>query len=323
MRDLMMNAFDLVTAYMNREEVAQALENGDWTLLADFVDWSWWELDLRRQVLPVVSQTIQREGTSALDEVMQGTQALAANQIRSGASPPYVPPEDPGVPAAPSPRSGGFYATARFDMTNPFAIAQAERFAGDLVRQVTRTTRMAIRDTIVDAFRNGVTVDVTARRLRETIGLTRAQARAVANFRDRLERRGDLDESQVDRATRRYYRKTLRRRAQTIARTEIMRASNHGRMEAWHSAADMGLIDLDASTKEWVTAPERSRYGPPCQVCLPMDGVKVVGADSLFSLPDGRQVSGPPAHPNCRCVPVLWPPEPPEDWDPEYPHAQV
>ncbi len=172
------------------------------------------------------------------------------------------------------------------------------------------------------AFREGVTVDVTARRLRETIGLTRAQSRAVANFRAGLEGRG-LDESQVDRATRRYYRKTLKRRAETIARTEIMAASNHGRMEAYRSAGDAGMLDLGASTKEWITAPERSRYGPPCKHCLPLDGVRVQGVETEFSLPNGERLLNPPAHPNCRCTVVVWPPEPPEDWDPEYPHAQV
>lgn len=319
----MISAMDALVAALGSEDAITALiESGDWSALLEIVDWPRWEQDTLQAVLPHVKEAIEGEGNQTAGEVAHNLHAERAQAVRSGAAPPAIPPEEPGIPAAPSPRSGGFYATARFNMTNPFAIAHAERFGADMVREVGRNTRTAIRDQVVASFREGVTADVLARRLRNTVGLTSRMAGWVENYRERLER-GGMDEDRVDVLTRRYYRKVRNRRAQTIARTEIMRASNLGRQLAWQSAGDAGLLDPNASTKEWITAPERSKYGPPCASCLPMDGVKVQGVDGLFHLPGGKQVSMPPAHPNCRCTAVVWPPEPPEDWDPEYPFAEV
>lgn len=319
----LVSAFDDIGDTLGVIEAVQTMiETGDWMSLLEVLDWAAWEMGLQQAVLPTIREAIRAEGFQTMGELRNGLQGQRAAAVRSGAAPPLVPPETPPVPGAPSPRSGGFYSTARFDMTNPWAISQAEQFAANLVREVSRNTRNAIREVIVESFREGVTADVVARRLRNTIGLTARQAGWVETYRQRL-LDGGMDPDRVEVLTRRYWRKTRNRRAQTIARTEIMRASNHGRMQAWMSAADTGLLDLNTSTKEWITAPERSQYGPPCPSCLPMDGVKVRGVETLFNLPSGRQMSMPPAHPNCRCTVVVWPPEPPEDWDPEYPYAEV
>lgn len=323
MAEGLIGGFDDLMDMLGASETIEALiESGDWMSLLEIIDWAIWENQLSQAVLPSIKDAIAREGAQTLGELRHGLQGARAQAVRSGTAPPLIPPEEPPIPAAPSPRSGGFYSTARFDMTNPFAVAQAEQFAADLVREVSRNTRKAIREMVTEAFREGVTADVLARRLRNTVGLTSKQARAVENYRQRL-LDGGVDPDRADVLTRRYWRRTRNRRAETIARTEIMRASNHGRLQAWMSAADSGLLDPNQSRKEWITAPERSSYGPPCPSCLPMDGVSVMGMETLFNLPTGRQMSMPPAHPNCRCTVVVWPPDPPEDWDPEYPYAEV
>lgn len=300
--EAMVSSLDALSDMLGTPEVIEGLvEGGDWWAILELLDWPLWERTTMERVLPEIRSAIEGEGRQAFGEVRHGLQAQRAQAVRSGAAPPFVPPEEPGTPAAPSPRSGGFYATGRFNMTNPHALAFAERHAAELVREVGRNTRNAIRDAVVESFREGVTADVLARRLRSTVGLTARQAGWVENYRERL-LRGGMDEDRVDVLTRRYYRKVRNRRAQTIARTEIMRASNLGRQLAWQSAADGGLLDANESVKEWITAPERSKYGPPCPSCLPMDGVKVQGLDGLFHLPGGKQISMPPAHPNAVLV---------------------
>lgn len=292
----------------------QALyDEGDWIELIDLLDWLSFETHLTEAITPTIKAVIQGEGWATHNDTMR---MLNAFPERSPA---------PGSLRAPAGMAGSLYATGRFDMTNPFAIRQAEGFAADLVREISRSTQRSIRDAVVTSFREGVTVDVLAKRLRDSLGLTSLQARAVHNYRDRLER-GGMDLERVDVLTRRYWRRTLNRRAQTIARTEIMRASNFGRQQAWLSAADAGLLDANMSVKEWVTAPEGPSFDPSkptvCPLCGPMDGVKVMGLETPFKV-GRREVQMPPSHPNCRCTAIVWPPEPPEDFDPDFSFASV
>jgi hypothetical protein len=326
-------AFDGLTSLLDLPGVQEALEQHDLATVLDILDlveWIEFEQSLIAAATPRIRNVIAYEGQRAYDEVRSLAQFPGQAQAGTsgrGTSPPALPPTDFGdpFPRAPGPRSG-FYATTRFDMTNPYAIRSAEQFAADLVREVTRSTRLAIRDAVTESFTHGFTADTLARRLRNTVGLTSRQARAVESYRERL-LNGGMDEDRVDVLTRRYWRKTRNRRAETIARTEIMRASNHGRMQGWLSAADHGMLDMNASVKEWVTAPLGPSFDPSkpevCVACGPLDGTKVMGVETEFQLPGGRKVQMPPAHPNCRCTAIIHPPEPPENWDPEYPFAEA
>ena len=77
-------------------------------------------------------------------------------------------------------------------------------------------------------------------------------------------------------------------RLNTIARTEIMRAANYGRWEAWKkSRVVVG--------KEWVTAFDDRT----CPECASMDGDQ-----APLEKPFRNGVLMPPAHPNCRCTAV-------------------
>ncbi len=84
-------------------------------------------------------------------------------------------------------------------------------------------------------------------------------------------------------------------RAELIARTEVMRASNEGQLEAWDQATDAGLLTGNEQ-KEWIVTPDDRL----CPICEPMDGV-TVPLDDDFDV-DGDKVDAPPAHPNCRCT---------------------
>ena len=74
-------------------------------------------------------------------------------------------------------------------------------------------------------------------------------------------------------------------RARTIAVTEITRAFHRGSLESWKASGEIEKMIWRTNVDELV-----------CKICGPLDG-KVVGLDEEFA--DG--ISGPPAHPRCRC----------------------
>ena len=76
-------------------------------------------------------------------------------------------------------------------------------------------------------------------------------------------------------------------RAQMIARTEVMGASNQGNV--------LGYKEMGVSQVEWLTA----RDERTCEICDPMDG-DVENIESAPPLPAST-------HPNCRClwIPVV------------------
>lgn len=78
-------------------------------------------------------------------------------------------------------------------------------------------------------------------------------------------------------------------RAEMIARTEVMKASNEGLSQSWSQAVDIGLLNGDEK-KEWIAT------AGCCDDCDELDGEQVP-IDDDFSIGDD-----PPAHPNCRCT---------------------
>lgn len=186
----------------------------------------------------------------------------------------------------------------RFDGANQTAQRAAARRAARLVTRISTETRDAIRTAIVRSLREGIPPYDAARVIRNMVGMNAQQAQAAMNYRQGLIDLG-VDIQKVGVLTDRYIAKKIRERSVTIARTEIMDSLNEGVRESYRQAKAEGLLGDDAQ-KEWITTPDEIT----CQTCGPMDGVKV-DLDEDFETPDGP-MSGPIAHPNCRCsvVPV-------------------
>jgi len=144
-----------------------------------------------------------------------------------------------------------------FDVTNPRATEWARAHALELIDTMKKSDREAIRDLIEAAFEDQFDVDELADRITDVIG--------------------NAD------------------RAEVIARTETMRASNQGQIEAWDQALEAGLITGEEK-KEWIVTPDDRL----CPICEPLDG-KTVALSEGFDV-DGDEIDGPPAHPNCRCT---------------------
>lgn len=196
-----------------------------------------------------------------------------------------------------------------FNYVDGSAVNYARTRAGQLVRAINESNRLAIRQLIVESFIEPRTVDQTAEMIRQIIGLHPRWARAVRNFHDTNYRRMLDDGLSVGQAQNRanelaarYRDKLIRRRAEMIARTEVQQAQNFGREMGWVASDRAGLID-PRTQKEWRTAPLGSRYGPPCPICTALRGTRVPWNGTFDN---GMHM--PPAHPNCRCTAVLVPP---------------
>lgn len=95
----------------------------------------------------------------------------------------------------------------------------------------------------------------------------------------------------------RYHERYLSFRAQTIARTESLRAANLGAHESFRQLAeDSDLITPDMLTKKWITAGDdrvRLDHRAVPKAAIPFNQPFIVG---------GVAVMYPPHGPNCRCV---------------------
>jgi hypothetical protein len=185
--------------------------------------------------------------------------------------------------------------TYRFDADRPEAAAWAKKESAQLVTEIIEDQRNTIKDFVSASQMGDFTVTQVARNLRDVVGLTTQQTGWVDNFRNRAisdrMANGETFEQASQRAakeTERYQQRIHRYRSETIARTEILRASSEGRNQAWQQGIAEGYISPD-SMKQW------SVEFDACEICSPLDG-ETVGISAEF--PDGD----PPLHPNCRCT---------------------
>ena len=206
-----------------------------------------------------------------------------------------------------------------FDMFNPRTVGFLNGYSMDLIKGITDQTRDSIRQVIVDAFQNGGHPREQAREIREMIGLTPYQQRAVDNYRAALEggsqadlqnalgralRDGRYDRSllsamqnqtslppaKVDVMVGRYEERFINYRATTIARTESLRAANKGQRALWEQAVEQGLLPGDVE-REWeVSGDERT-----CDECNDLDG-ETARLDEEFA---PGIMEPPDPHPDC------------------------
>lgn len=214
-----------------------------------------------------------------------------------------------------------------FGVRNPKVEAAARQHQVKLVGEIAEAQMAAIRQALVDHALRGETPESTARAIRESIGLTPAQAKHVAAYRLELQtghpgalrralrdRRFDrtvekaladktpLPAEKIDRMVDAYQRRYIAYRAMTIARTETLRAANAGAVASAQAQLD-AMPDMTV-IKRWV-ATHDDRTRPDHRE---LDGKAVLGMDTPFALADGTTIRWPhdPQAPasqtvNCRC----------------------
>lgn len=205
-----------------------------------------------------------------------------------------------------------------FNTASPAATQYANMSAGNMIQDMVQSQVQSVRGVIGRAFNDGLTRQQTSRNLVQVLndiptpkgirpgnyalgvvfgdatkGLTVRYANAVYNRAEKLIRQNPkMSVAELKRRSDSYGSKLRRSRARTIARTELMRASNQGRLQGMWQAADQGLVNPVAAKKQWVT----SNFDV-CPICVPLNGVTVGLKDSF-----GGPGQAPPAHPNCRCT---------------------
>ena len=217
----------------------------------------------------------------------------------------------------------GIGAAMAFDLLSPEAIAFIRTHLFDLITDVSRETRLAIQQVVLKAFQEGGHPYDQARTIRAMIGLTQRQALAVDNYRrslmsgqyqealrrslrdgryDATLRRmikdnASLTKAQIDKMVERYRERYIKYRAETIARTETLRASNAGLQETWRQAQEQGLLGPNMKQK-WIITPDE-RLCDLCEETKVLNAAGVpIGGD--FQTPNGP-VKRPPLHVSCRC----------------------
>lgn len=228
-----------------------------------------------------------------------------------------------GLPASGFMRPPPSVIPLTYDPIAPAQVAQQQAGQSAWLKRVADTVEAVIDQDIRQGMTNGMTADEIARTIKATIGLTPRQAAAVENFRRLLEngdaaaldrvlrdrrfdasvRRaiegGKLDEDKIDRMVARYAERYQAHRAQVIARTETLRATNAGRAAAWAQFADRKGLDQSAIRKWWQTAHDER----VCIICsaIPLMNPDGVPMGEFYATPDGPMMMPPEPHPSCRC----------------------
>ena len=148
---------------------------------------------------------------------------------------------------------------------------------------------------VIEAAEEGFTPDETAAIIRSFIGLTSQQTRSVWNFYDDLIDQGIADDVALTRAEM-YADAALGRRAETIARTELISATNAGQQALWDQAVDQGVLNQRDMRKVWIVTDD-DRLEEDCEALADVE----VGIDEPFDTAEGA-VMFPPLHPRCRCA---------------------
>lgn len=247
---------------MTLKEVAAAIEENDIEAAAAAIPWGEvGELMLRGAVPKILRSGLEESGR------------LSVNALLSDLE---LPP-----------------AAFTHDVLTEASVEWVREASGLLIDGIKDTQLAALRVTLEAAVREGTSPLDTARLIRDggMIGLTERDARAVANYRARLERDGTRNDA-IAELSARQSRRHLNARAEAIARTELIQATNEGRREVWRQALDQGLVD-DATVRRWVTV-------QPCEICAPMEGETApIDGEYVGSLVPGE------VHPRCECSEVL------------------
>jgi len=183
-------------------------------------------------------------------------------------------------------------------------------YKADKIREFTAGMQANVGEMVRAGVNAGENPRKVARRIRDSIGLTSKQEQSVRNFetllRDRksasldralrdkrfdrtvirsIQAQKDLTEPQITRMVERYRSNFVKRRSETIARTEAIRLINIGQEEFWNQAVNSGRVSRETLRRKWIpTLDGRLREAHAAIPRLNPDGVDM---DEPFKSPLG------------------------------------
>lgn len=229
------------------------------------------------------------------------------------------------------PPAAFYVADLSISIFNRYTVDFLQNYKLNLIRTISENTREAIRNSLVADAMAGRNPRETARVFRNTIGLTPKQEQAVRNYRSYLEnldktalerklrdKRSDsvilrairdgnpLKPEQIDSMVNRYRERYIKYRAETIARTEALRATSIGNRAAIDILINEGKVNLDIVRRFWVYTKDNRTRDPHRKVpSMNPNGVRL---DQPYQTPLGplmypRDPNGTAANTvQCRCV---------------------
>lgn len=163
-----------------------------------------------------------------------------------------------------------------FDQTNEHAVQAMRETKLRILKGLSESQMAAVRETLIEGITNGDNPLVQARRFRDAIGLTPNQNKAVASYRRALEansasalnralRDGRFDTQvraalnsdtpltakQIDKMVDRYVDRSVRHRAEVIARTEALAAVHKGNNLMYQQAINTGYLEEERLLRTW------------------------------------------------------------------------
>lgn len=217
------------------------------------------------------------------------------------------------------------------DVTESNTARFITNYKADKIREFTTGMQANVGEMVRAGVNAGENPIKVARRIRDSIGLTTRQENSVRNFetllRDRksaaldralrdkrfdrtvirsIQAQKDLTEPQIARMVTRYRDNFIKRRSQTIARTEAIRLINIGQEEFWNQAVNSGRVSREALRRKWI--PTRDGRLREAHAAIPRMNPEGVDMDEPFKSPLGPiRFPGDPAAPaalviNCRCA---------------------
>lgn len=216
--------------------------------------------------------------------------------------------------------TSGMPEAARFGISFNEAEVQSIRWAkmnaAENISGLKTASQEVVRQIIEEAVTRGLSVRHTAKQIERVVPLLPRHAESINRQWAKMLEDG-MDPEYVGKVLGRKSKKLLRYRADMIARTESLRASNMGQQIAWTSALDSGYLP-EGTAKKWM-ATEDDRT---CPICILMDekiidirgdfrvsekatGISNGVATGTKPIKRPSTTKTPPAHPNCRCTVVL------------------
>ena len=150
----------------------------------------------------------------------------------------------------------------QFIVENPYLKTWVEEHGAALVTEIDESTRAGLRETIGLAADESWTWSKLKREVKTKVGLLEKDSIAVQSLYDNLIEEG-MDENAASDKASAYSAKLHARRAENIARTEIIFAENYGQQAAFLTAKDVGLV-TSATKRVWIESPNDGRRCPIC-----------------------------------------------------------
>lgn len=163
-----------------------------------------------------------------------------------------------------------------FDQTNEHAVSAMRETKLRVMQGLSQSQMQTIRETLIEGITNGDNPLEQARRFHDAIGLTPNQNKAVASYRRALESNSTaalnralrdarfdrsvenalssgepLSAKQIDKMVNRYIERSVRHRAEVIARTEALAAAHKGNNLMYDQAVATGLLEKERLLRTW------------------------------------------------------------------------